>query len=135
MPEIGGGTERLRFSIVVPFYNEGSNAVPLINQIRAVTATWSDPYEAILIDDGSTDYTAAAIRNELLRWSEARFLQLSENNGQAAALYLGMQAARGDYVILLDGDGQNDPLDIPAFSGLCLGFHSVVLLLFNVQAR
>jgi glycosyltransferase involved in cell wall biosynthesis len=113
MPEIGEGTERLRFSIVVPFYNEGSNAVPLISEIRAVTATWSDPYEAIFIDDGSRDYTAAAIRNELLRWSEARFLQLSENNGQAAALYLGMQAARGDYVILLDGDGQNDPHDIP----------------------
>jgi len=113
MPEIGGCTERLRFSIVVPFYNEDSNAAPLIREIRAVTATWSDPYEAILIDDGSTDYTAAAIRNELVRWSEARLLQLSENYGQAAALYLGMQAARGDYVILLDGDGQNDPHDIP----------------------
>jgi dolichol-phosphate mannosyltransferase len=103
----------LRFSIVVPFYNEEPNAAPLIREIRAVTATWSDPYEVILIDDGSTDYTAAAIRKELLKWSEARLLQLCENNGQAAALYLGMEVARGDYVILLDGDGQNDPHDIP----------------------
>jgi len=103
----------LRFSIVVPFYNEESNAAPLIREIRAVTATWSDPYEVILIDDGSTDYTAAAIRKELLKWSEARLVQLCENNGQAAALYLGMQASRGEYLVLLDGDGQNDPRDIP----------------------
>ncbi|MGA8654817.1 MAG: glycosyltransferase family 2 protein [Chthoniobacterales bacterium] len=113
MSEIDGGTERLRLSIIVPFYNEDSNAATLIREIRAVTATWSDRYEAILIDDGSTDHTAAAIRNELVPWSEARLLQLFKNSGQAAALYLGMQAARGDYVILLDGDGQNDPQDIP----------------------
>jgi glycosyltransferase involved in cell wall biosynthesis len=113
MSEIDGGTERLRLSIIVPFYNEDSNAATLIREIRAVTATWSDRYEAILIDDGSTDHTAAAIRNELFRWSEASLLQLFKNYGQAAALYLGMQAARGDYVILLDGDGQNDPQDIP----------------------
>ena len=113
MPDLDGGTERLRFSIVVPFYNEYANAAPLIREIRAITAVWSDPYEAILIDDGSSDYTAAAIRDELVRWPEARLLRLFENNGQAAALYLGMQAARGDYVILLDGDGQNDPRDIP----------------------
>src|SRR5215472_16040617 len=113
MLEIDESSKWLRFSIVVAFYNEESNAAPLIREIRAVTATWSDPYEVILIDDGSTDYTAAAIRNELLRWSEARLLQLCENNGQAAALYLGMRAARGDYIILLDGDGQNDPHDIP----------------------
>jgi dolichol-phosphate mannosyltransferase len=112
MPEVDGLSERLRFSIVVPFYNEYSNAAPLIREIRSVTATWSDPYEAILIDDGSTDYTAAAIRDEIVTWPEARLFQLFENYGQATALYLGMQASRGDYVILLDGDGQNDPRDI-----------------------
>jgi dolichol-phosphate mannosyltransferase len=113
MPEVDGRSKRLRFSIVVPFYNESSNAVPLIREIRSVTATWSDPYEAIFIDDGSADYTAAAIRDEIVTWPEARLLQLFENYGQATALYFGMQASRGDYLILLDGDGQNDPRDIP----------------------
>ena len=113
MPAIEGLSERLRFSIVVPFYNESSNAAPLIREIRSLTATWSDPYEIILIDDGSADFTAAAIRDEIVTWSEARLLQLFENYGQAAALYIGMQAARGEYVILLDGDSQNDPRDIP----------------------
>jgi dolichol-phosphate mannosyltransferase len=113
MPEIDRSMERLQFSIVVPFYNEDSNAGTLIRELRAVTTTWSARYEVILIDDGSADNTAAAIRNELLQWTEARLIQLHKNCGQAAALYLGMHAARGAYVILLDGDGQNDPRDIP----------------------
>ena len=113
MLEKNGLCGRLRFSIVVPFYNEYSNTAPLIREIRSVTATWSDPYEAILVDDGSSDCTAAAIQNEILKWPEAKLLQLPENCGQATALYLGMQASRGQYLVLLDGDGQNDPRDIP----------------------
>ena len=113
MLQTDGLCGRLRFSIVVPFYNEHSNAAPLIREIRSVTATWSDAYEAILVDDGSSDCTAATIRNEILTWPEAKLLQLPENYGQAAALYLGMQASRGEYLVLLDGDGQNDPRDIP----------------------
>jgi dolichol-phosphate mannosyltransferase len=87
----------------------------LIREIRSVTAAWSDTYEAILVDDGSSDCTAATIRNEILTWPEAKLLQLPENYGQATALYLGMQASRGEYLVLLDGDGQNDPRDIPRF--------------------
>lgn len=101
------------YSIVIPVYNEEDVVGRLLNEIRTFTATWSGDYELLLVDDGSADRTAEIIGNEFADWPQGKLIRLSNNCGQAAALFYGMKRARGQVVILLDGDGQNDPMDIP----------------------
>jgi glycosyltransferase involved in cell wall biosynthesis len=98
------------FSVVVPFYNEADNLPPLIAEIDAMLRTLGQPGEIILVNDGSTDTFAqpATSPGFPIRW-----LSLSRNSGQSAAMYYGMQAARGDFIITLDADLQNDPQDAP----------------------
>jgi glycosyltransferase involved in cell wall biosynthesis len=98
------------FSVVVPFYNEAENLPPLIREIDAMLRALEQTAEIILVNDGSTDSFAQppASPHFAIRW-----LHLTENSGQSAAMYYGMQAARGDYVILMDADLQNDPMDAP----------------------
>ncbi len=95
------------FSVVIPLYNEGENVPILQQEIRAALEGRS--YELILVDDGSTDDTVQRIE----RTPEVRVLLFEKNAGQSAAMMAGMQAARGAAVVLLDGDLQNDPRDIP----------------------
>lgn len=94
-------------SIVIPLYNEADNVPILQREIRAALEGWS--YELILVDDGSSDDTASRVDSS----AEVRLLRFEKNAGQSAAMLAGMRAARGDTVVLLDGDLQNDPLDIP----------------------
>jgi dolichol-phosphate mannosyltransferase len=101
------------YSIVIPVYNEEDVVEGLLSELRSFAITWRSDYELLLVDDGSSDRTAEIIGNQFTNWSQARLIQLSRNCGQAAALFYGMTRARGQIVILLDGDGQNDPKDIP----------------------
>ena len=101
------------YSIVIPVYNEEDVVGHLLNEIHSFARTWCSDYELLLVDDGSSDLTAEIIGNQFANWSQGRLIQLSRNCGQAAALFHGMKRARGQIVILLDGDGQNDPQDIP----------------------
>ena len=95
-------------SIVVCVYNEAGNGVPLVDQIsRAMQGV---RYELIYVNDGSTDETLAELRS--IRNPNLIILDLQRNYGQSAALAAGIEAARGDYVVTLDGDQQNDPDDI-----------------------
>lgn len=94
-------------SIVIPLYNEADNVPILQREIRAALGGWD--YELILVDDGSSDDTVARVDSS----AEVRLLRFAKNAGQSAAMLAGMRAARGDTVVLLDGDLQNDPLDIP----------------------
>lgn len=94
-------------SVVVPVYNEEENVATLQNEIgRALSGR---DYEIIFVDDGSSDQTAAKIE----RGPQIRVLRFDKNAGQSAATYAGLNAARGAIVILMDGDLQNDPADIP----------------------
>lgn len=93
--------------MVIPLYNEGENVPILQKEIRDALA--GKDYELILVDDGSTDDTVARIE----RTPEVRVLLFEKNAGQSAAMIAGMQAAKGAAVVLLDGDLQNDPKDIP----------------------
>lgn len=98
------------FSVVVPFYNEADNLPQLIIELDAMLRTLDQAAEIILVNDGSTD------RFEQPPTSPAfpiRWLHLDRNSGQSAAMYYGMQAARGEFIILLDADLQNDPQDAP----------------------
>ena len=101
------------FSVVVPVYNEQGNAAPLCAEIRDVMVALGRPFEIVFVNDGSTDGTLAELRELAETEPRLRILDLDGNFGEAAALSAGFQAARGESVITLDGDGQNDPHDIP----------------------
>ncbi len=96
------------FSVVIPLFNEEDNIAILQKEIR--DALEGKSYELILVDDGSNDATVARIG----RAPEVRVLRFQKNSGQSAAMIAGMRAARGPKIVLLDGDLQNDPADIPA---------------------
>jgi dolichol-phosphate mannosyltransferase len=101
------------FSVVIPVFNEAGNILPLLETTVAVMRELARPFEVIVVNDGSTDATAAEISTAAARWPECRELPLGSNSGQATALLTGLQAARGRWIVTLDGDGQNDPRDIP----------------------
>jgi dolichol-phosphate mannosyltransferase len=94
-------------SVVVPLYNEEEN-VPIL-QSELASALSGISHEIIFVDDGSTDQTLARITQS----PEIRILRFEKNAGQSAAMYAGTNAARGATVVLIDGDLQNDPADIP----------------------
>ena len=100
-------------SVVVPVYNEEGNVTPLFREIRDVMAAIGQPFEMIFVNDGSTDGTVERLRAEMHGEPRLRVVDLDGNFGEAAALCAGFRAARGTTVITLDGDGQNDPHDIP----------------------
>ena len=102
-----------KISIVVPFFNEEENVVPLLRELRIVCDTLGQPYEGIFINDGSQDATGCRLDEAAKSWPEARIIHFRSNHGQAAALFFGMKQAAGEVLVTLDGDGQNDPADIP----------------------
>ena len=104
-------------SVVVPVYNEPENVEPLVAEIDGVLAG-GQAYELIFVDDGSSDGTRMALTRAKRRFSRLRCLTHAENCGQSAALRTGILAARGRDVVTLDGDGQNDPADIPRLLSL-----------------
>lgn len=97
------------FSAVVPIYNESGNIAPLHESLSAVLRTLPGAYEIIYINDASTDGSLA----ELEALHGATIINLNRNYGQATSLDAGFKHARGELIISLDGDGQNDPSDIP----------------------
>ncbi len=101
-------------SVVIPVYNEEENVEPLIVEIEAALAALGKSYEIVIVDDGSKDATFAKLRSIRERLVQLKVVRLKRNFGQTAALAAGLAQARGAVVILMDGDGQNDPADIPA---------------------
>jgi glycosyltransferase involved in cell wall biosynthesis len=108
----------LHLSLVIPFYNEAGNILPLVGTAVEVLTRLGRTYELILVNDGSTDHTGAEIVEAAQRWPACRELRLPQNSGQAAALLAGLREARGEFIAMMDGDGQNDPRDLPALLAL-----------------
>ncbi len=103
-----------RLSLVIPVYNEQDNIAPLVERIHAALADYTQPWELVLVDDGSTDASHACATAVARQYgNHVRVFELSRNYGQTAALQAGLDQARGDIVATLDGDMQNDPMDIP----------------------
>ena len=94
-------------SIIVPIYNEAESLPQLQKELFSVLRDYD--HEILFVDDGSTDNSVA----EIQRVSTVRLLQFVKNSGQSAAIYAGLVMARGRILVLLDGDLQNDPNDIP----------------------
>jgi len=104
----------MELSIVIPVYNEEENVEPLIQEINAAVRPLGKPYEIVVVDDGSRDATFSVLARLHLRDSSLRVVRLKRNFGQTAAIAAGLAYADGEIVILMDGDAQNDPKDIPA---------------------
>lgn len=102
-----------RYSLVVPFYNEAGNVRPLLETTLPVLRALDGDFEAVLVDDGSTDATAAELADVCAEEPRCRVLPIRPNGGQAAALLAGLRASRGEIILTMDGDGQNDPADFP----------------------
>lgn len=94
----------MKLSIVIPFYNEEENAEAVLREARAA----QPDAEIIAVNDGSTDRTPEIIA----RLPDVRLITFPRNLGQSAALYAGLVNATGDFLVPMDGDGQNDPADI-----------------------
>jgi dolichol-phosphate mannosyltransferase len=92
-------------SIVIPFFNEAELVSGVLREIRSVLPT----VEIIAVDDGSTDGTGKIISD----LNDIRLIALQKNCGQSAAMYAGLRAAKGELIAMMDGDGQNDPAEIP----------------------
>ncbi|VVB77919.1 Glycosyltransferase AglD [uncultured archaeon] len=101
--------EKPYFSVVVPVYNEEGNLKELDNEIKEVMDELGKAYEIIYINDGSRDNSL----NELKKLKDVKIIELNRNYGQATALDCGFKSAKGEIVISMDSDLQNDPKDIP----------------------
>jgi dolichol-phosphate mannosyltransferase len=99
-------------SVVIPVCNEADNVGPLAREI--VAALQGRAFEILFVDDGSTDGTADALRTLRVSIPQLRVLRHSFRSGQSAAVCSGVRHARAAWIATLDGDGQNDPADIPA---------------------
>jgi glycosyltransferase involved in cell wall biosynthesis len=100
-------------SIVVPLFNERDNLAPLHDELDHVMQRLKRSYELIFVDDGSTDGGVQVLRDIKARDSHVRVMRLARNSGQTAALACGLHHATGGIVVAIDGDGENDPADIP----------------------
>jgi dolichol-phosphate mannosyltransferase len=100
-------------SLVIPVRNEQPNVAPLVAEIRAALDGRLD-YEVIYVDDSSTDDTPERLAELSRDFPRLRAVRHQRNCGQSAALLTGVRLARAPWVATLDGDGQNDPADIPA---------------------
>jgi glycosyltransferase involved in cell wall biosynthesis len=104
---------RPALSIVVPVYDEEGNVGPLHEELTQVALSLARPYEIVFVNDGSRDRTLECLEDIVARDPQVRVVDLDGNFGEAAALSAGFEAARSPVVVTLDGDGQNDPHDIP----------------------
>jgi glycosyltransferase involved in cell wall biosynthesis len=102
------------YSIVIPIHNEHDSLKPLLAEILQTMAPLSRCYEIVFVDDGSSDKSYQVLDEFVTNLlGIVRILRLTERSGQTAALKKGLQSARADIVITMDGDLQNDPADIP----------------------
>ena len=101
-----------QLSVVVPVFNERDNIPPLLAEIAAALRGKAD-FEVIYVDDDSSDDSVAVLAAEKAKYPELRIVRHLTRSGQSTAVWNGVRAARSPWIATLDGDGQNDPADIP----------------------
>ncbi len=100
-------------SIIIPLYNEQDNIEPLYAKLESVLQSLGHPYEIIMVNDGSADATRERLDALAAAHQGVRVVHFRRNFGQTPAMMAGIDMARGDILIPMDGDLQNDPADIP----------------------
>lgn len=110
----------IQFSVVIPIYNEAENIIPLVEELDWVMHCYKGSWELIFVNDGSTDRTEEILGALIQIKPHIRMLSLQKNYGQTTAFIAGVRASKGTWIITLDGDGQNDPRDIPLLIETCL---------------
>jgi glycosyltransferase involved in cell wall biosynthesis len=98
-------------SVVIPFFNEAGSAFAVVDELGRELSALGLAWEALLVDDGSSDATAAELARARDRWPQCRIFSLERNRGQGAALLHGIERARAPVIGMMDGDGQNVPGD------------------------
>lgn len=109
----GEQDERPQVSVVIPVYNEEDNLPVLLREIRETLDPLGLSYEVVFVDDGSRDRSLEVLKGLLGENPMVRVLVFEKNAGQTAAMDAGLRAARGEILVTLDADLQNDPHDIP----------------------
>ena len=113
------------FSIVIPLFNEEENIEPLFREIVLNLNHYND-YEIILVDDASTDNTLKKINNVINK--KTKVIRNLKNQGQSYSILNGIQNSSNKIIITLDGDGQNDPADIPKLLEYYLSYKDIELV-------
>ncbi len=108
-----------RVSVVAPAHNEAENIHPLVQGVADAMDETKLPYEIVIVDDGSTDSTLDELRNAGAKFSQLHVIRMLDTpadrgHGQSAAFHAAFRACRGELIVMLDADLQNDPTDIPA---------------------
>jgi glycosyltransferase involved in cell wall biosynthesis len=110
-------TERRRgltkLSIVIPIFNEEENIIPLYRELKNVLEGLRVEHEVIFVDDGSNDGSDEVLQGLAKNDKGIKIIQFRKNFGQTAAIAAGVEHAKGEIIVTMDGDGQNDPRDIP----------------------
>jgi dolichol-phosphate mannosyltransferase len=108
----------VEISIVIPIKNEIDNIAGLADELERVMSGVNAAWECIWIDDGSTDGSLQLLETIVSAHDAHRYISFTKSAGQSAALFEGFKAAQGQIIVTMDGDGQNDPHDIPKLLGL-----------------
>src|SRR5437764_9052139 len=119
----GAGKERtmsevqqsVRYSITVPLYNECENIMPLYGRLKEMMDALPAACECVFVDDGSTDHSLELLQQISMVDSRITVVAMPQNAGKSQALSAGFSAARGEFIVTMDGDLQHDPADIPRF--------------------
>jgi glycosyltransferase involved in cell wall biosynthesis len=106
-------TDRVAITVLMPAFNEAPNLVEVVPRALQVLRGLTPLYELVVVDDGSQDDTADAMAELGTRYPELRLLRLRRNYGKSTALQAGFDHARGDVIVLMDADGQDQPEEIP----------------------
>jgi len=114
-----------KISVIIPFYNEEGNLEGVLKEVSDVLSQQNVPYEIIAIDDASIDQTPALLKGACERIPQLRTITHSRNLGQGAAFFTGFDAAEGNVVVTMDGDGQNDFRDVPRMLELLSRYDAV----------
>ncbi|MBI5055740.1 MAG: glycosyltransferase family 2 protein [Nitrospirae bacterium] len=118
-------TPEIELTVIIPVYNEEENIGPLIGELFPVLRNTGRPFEVIYVDDFSTDNSFSVLEEMKKRYAELRVVRHRSNFGQSAAVATGFAHARGNILITLDGDQQNDPADIPLLLEVMGNFDAV----------
>lgn len=110
-PKRGNGVKVV--SVVIPIFNEEENISPLYQALKTVMEGMQVAYEVIFIDDGSDDSSGDVLQRLALDDKRIKLIKFRKNFGQTAAIAAGVEHAKGEIIVTMDGDGQNDPQDIP----------------------